>query len=89
MTIANGKYEFQNLRPGIHALELDAAKLPPSFHYPEQTVREVKIEPLLGFFLDMPVAAQHAAAGIIFVDKNFDGKYNPQTGEVVEGALIT
>ena len=89
VTNGNGTYEFQNLRPGIYTLETDAATLPANFRLPAQTSREIKVEPLRGFYLDIPVAAQRAIAGIVFVDKDGDGNFNAQTDEPVEGAVIS
>ena len=89
ITNGSGAYEFSNLRPGNYTLEIDAASLPANFRLPAQTVWEIKVEPIEGFYLDIPVAAQRAVAGFVFVDKDLDGKFNPQTDEPVEGACVT
>lgn len=86
---SGGRYEFRNVRPGNYLLEIDAATLPVNFRIPAQIAREIKVAPLAGFYLDIPVAAQRAVAGVVFVDKDGDGQFNPQTDEPVEGALVT
>jgi hypothetical protein len=88
-TSADGAYEFQNLSPGNYTIEIDPATLPANFRLPSQTSREIKVEPLQGFYFDIPIAAQRAIAGFVFVDKDRDGQFDPQKDEVVEGAYIT
>jgi hypothetical protein len=88
-TNAGGTYEFHNLRPGNYTLEIDPASLPTNFLLPAQTAWAIKVEPLQGFYFDIPIAAQRAVAGIVFVDKDRDGKFDPQTDEPVEGAYVT
>ncbi len=87
-TNAGGTYEFGNLFPGTYTLEIDSASLPANFRIPAQTVWEIKVEPLQGFYFDIPIAAQRAVAGVVFVDKDRDGEFNPQTDELIEGASI-
>jgi hypothetical protein len=88
-TNSAGTYEFYNLRPGIYTLEIDSASLPANFRLPAQNTWEIRVEPLQGFYFDIPIAAQRAIAGVIFIDKDRDGQFNPQRDEPVEGAYIT
>jgi hypothetical protein len=88
-TNAGGTYEFYNLRPGKYTLVIDSVSLPANFRLPAQTVWEVRVEPLQGFYFDIPIAAQRAVAGFVFIDKNRDGEFNPQVDEPVEGAYVT
>lgn len=83
-----GNYEFRNLRPGNYLLAVDLATLPANFRVPAKTSWEIKVAPLAGFYLDIPIAAQRAVAGVVFVDKDGDGNYNPQIDEAVAGASI-
>lgn len=87
-TGADGTYEFKNLFPGNYTLEIDSATLPANFRLPAQTAWEIKVEPLQGFYFDIPIAAQRAVAGVVFVDKDRDGQFNPQTDELIEGASV-
>jgi hypothetical protein len=84
-----GTYEFHNLRPGNYRLEIDSATLPPNFLLPKQSSREITVLPLQGFYLDIPLTAQRAIAGIVFIDQDGNGKFDPPTDEPVEGASVT
>jgi len=86
---ARGFYEFRNLPPGKYTLEIDQASLPPDFELPAQTAWPIEIQPLQGFFLDIPLEAQRAISGIVFIDRDGDGQYNPQRDELVPGAHVT
>jgi len=88
MSAGGGNYEFRNLSPGNYRLEIDSATLPANFRLPAQTFREIKVEPLAGFYLDIPIAAQRAIVGVVFIDRDGDGKFNPQADETVEGVCI-
>lgn len=84
----SGNYEFRNLPPGNYTLSIDSLTLPANFRLPAQTSWEIKVLPLQGVYLDIPIAAQRAVAGVVFVDKDGDGKFNPQKDEPVKGAHI-
>ncbi len=62
--------------------------MPANYRVPAKTSWEIKVAPLAGFYLDIPIAAQRAVAGVVFVDKDGDGNYNPQIDEAVAGASI-
>jgi hypothetical protein len=89
MTNAGGIYEFQNLCPENYTLEIDPATLPANFKVPVQTSWEIKVDALQGFYFDIPVIAQRAVAGVIFIDKDGDGQFNAQKDTPVEGASVT
>ncbi len=89
MSSKGGFYEFTNLPPGNYTLSIDSLTLPANFRLPAQTSWEIKVVPLQGFYLDIPIAAQRAIVGIVFIDKDGNGKFNPQVDEPVEGAYIT
>lgn len=84
-----GTYRFSNLRPGNYTIEIDRATLPANFRLPAQTFWQIRVLPLQGYYLDIPIAAQRAIAGFIFVDADNDGKFDPQKDKPVKGALIT
>jgi hypothetical protein len=88
MVDGNGTYEFRNLAPGKYLLEIDTTTLPANFRLPVQTRWPVTVSPLQGFYMDLPFAAQRAISGIVYVDRNGDGKFDPQTDVVVEGARV-
>ena len=86
---SGGTYEFRNLRPGNYRLEIDSSTLPANFRLPAQSSWEITVLPLQGFYSDIPIIAQRAATGVVFVDTDGDGKFTPQRDEPVEGAYIT
>lgn len=88
-TDGTGTYKFSNLRPGNYTLEIVSATLPANFQLPTQTLWEIKVHPLQAFYFDVPTAAQRAVAGIVFADTNGDGKFNPQTDELIKGAFVS
>ncbi|MBX7174213.1 MAG: pilus assembly protein N-terminal domain-containing protein [Pyrinomonadaceae bacterium] len=88
-TAANGVYEFRNLRPGEYTLELDTATLPPNFKTPSQTVWSVRVNPLLGFYFDVLLEAQRSVIGVVYIDRNNNGKFDFQIDQPVPSAIIT
>lgn len=85
---ADGEYEFRNLAPGSYLLELDVDSLPPDYQTPAQTNWTLKVVPLRGSYLDVALAAQRAVSGIVFVDTDGDGQFDPNKDEPVEGARV-
>lgn len=85
---ADGEYEFRNLPPGSYLLELDLDSLPPDFQPPAQTSWTLKVVPLRGTYLDVALSAQRAVSGVVFVDTDGDGQFDPQKDEPVEGARV-
>lgn len=85
---ASGMYEFRNLPPGSYLLEIDAASIPADFQQPGQMVWPVTINPLQGSYLDLPIIAQRAISGIVFIDKDGDGKFDADKDQVVKGARV-
>jgi SdrD B-like protein/putative type II/III system pilus formation protein len=86
---ANGAYEFGNLPPGDYLLEVDPVSIPADFYMPNQTAWPVRINPLQGTFLDLPLAAQRAVFGTVFFDRDGDGLFNPDNDEPIQGAIVT
>lgn len=86
---STGNYEFRNVPPGKYTLEIDPSTLPPNFLSPEQTSWSINVEPLQRFYLDIPILAQRAISGVVFIDKDGDGRFDPQKDEPVEAALVT
>jgi hypothetical protein len=84
-----GSYEFRNLRPGTYMLEIDPSTLPANYRLPLQVVWPIRVEPLSSVYLDIPLAAQRAISGIVFIDSDGDGSFDPQKDEVVVGARVT
>lgn len=89
MVDVGGNYEFRNLDPGSYTLELDPSTLPANFRLPTQSGWPVMVEPLEGVYLDIPLSAQRAVSGIVFIDNDGDGAFDPRIDEVVVGARVT
>jgi hypothetical protein len=85
---ASGAYQFRNLAPGSYKLEVDPATLPANFSMPSQSSWLVTVKPLETFYLDIPQVAERAVSGIVFIDKDGNGKFDPDNDETVHGARV-
>lgn len=85
---ASGIYEFRNLAPGNYTLEIDPMTLPVDFRLPTQTSWQITVEPLRGLYLDVPLYAQRTVSGVVFMDKDGDGKFDPNIDEPLAGARV-
>jgi hypothetical protein len=83
-----GAFQFRNLVPGSYQLEIDPATLPANFRTPSQNFWAVVINPLENFYLDIPQVAERAISGVVFIDKNGNGKFEADIDEIVEGARV-
>jgi len=84
----SGAYQFRNLAPGSYRLEIDPASLPANFRMPSQSSWLVTVKPLENFYLDIPQIAERAVSGIVFIDKDGNGKFDPEIDETVVGARV-
>jgi hypothetical protein len=84
----SGSYQFRRVPPGSYTLEIDPATLPADFSVPAQSSWEVVVEPLQNLYLDIPVSAQRALSGVVFVDKDGDGKFDAEKDQPIEGARV-
>jgi hypothetical protein len=84
----DGRYEFRNIAPGKYILEIDPATLPENFRLPLRMSWPITVIALQGLYLDLPFAAQRAISGIVYIDKDGDGQFDPRKDVVVEGARV-
>jgi hypothetical protein len=84
----DGLYEFRNLPPGKYVLGIDTATLPADFRVPAQTTWPITVSPLQGAYLDIPLAAQRAVTGTVYMDFDGDGKFSPETDTPIPGAYV-
>jgi hypothetical protein len=84
----SGAYQFRSVPPGTYTLELDAASLPADFRTMQQTSWPVIVQPLSNFYLNIPIVAQRAVSGIVFIDQDGDGKFSREKDQPVEGARV-
>lgn len=89
VTDGGGSYHFANLRPGEYVIEISTATLPANFRIPTITSTPVTVAALRASYCDVPLTAQRAIAGIVFVDKDGDGRYTYGKDEPVGGAAVT
>lgn len=84
----SGSYQFRNLSPGSYTLEIDTTTLPADFRVPAQTSWVVVVTPLQNSYLDLPLSAQRSIAGVVFIDRDGDGKFDPEKDLPVAGAHV-
>lgn len=85
---AGGFYQFRNVAPGSYTVTLDPATLPPDFRVPAQTTWAIEVRPLQNSYLDIPVVAQRAVSGVVFIDKDGNGKFDREKDEPIAGARV-
>lgn len=88
-TRGDGTYDFRDLRPGVYTIEIDPTSLPANFNIPGITSSTISVKALQSAYYDVPLAAQRAVAGIVFIDKDGDGRYTVGMDKPVEGASVT
>jgi uncharacterized protein (DUF2141 family) len=88
VTDGSGTYEFRNLAPGKYTVQVDEETLPPYFRMPAQTSWELSVQPIRGSYLDIPLFAQRRISGVVFIDKDGDGKLDPAVDELVANATV-
>jgi len=85
---AGGAYEFRNVPPGDYALEVDSATLPADFRLHAGAAWPLTVSPLRGVFASIPVAAQRAVAGRVFIDGDRDGSFDSQRDSALAGVRV-
>ena len=84
-----GLYDFAEIRPGQYSLEVDETSVPSNFRCVSVKVASVIVEPAVRTGVDLPITARRTVKGIVFIDKNGDGRYQLGKEEPVEGTFIT
>ncbi len=85
---ADGSYEFRNVRPGSYTLEVDPATLPADFRLHAGASWPLTVSPLRGVFAGIPLAAQRAVVGRVFIDGDRDGSFDPQRDSALAGVRV-
>jgi len=85
---ASGAYQFRSLVPGRYKLEIDRTTLPANFRMPSQSSWQITVEPLENFYFDIPQIAERAVSGIVFIDKDGNGTFEPDKDEAVKQARV-
>lgn len=89
ITNENGIYDFSGLAAGYYTVILDAGSLPAIFRVAETTPTTVKVTPLDRTYADLSVEPQRTITGVVFIDKDGDGKYAFGSDEPVIGARLS
>lgn len=89
ITDANGKYDFENLQPGEYWIEVDPVSIPASLRRSGGFVSTVGFEATLATNVNAAAPSQRSITGIVFIDKDGDGRYKAWKDELVSGAYIT
>jgi len=85
----DGAYNFQNISPGDYKIEIDPVSIPARYRESKVTVLPVTVQAFIPSSVDLSIAARRVVSGVVFVDKNGDGRYDPQIDESVAGVDIT
>jgi hypothetical protein len=88
LTGAAGSYEFTSLRPGKYVIEIDPETVPANYRLAGIASSMIIVAPVHSSYYDMPIAAQRAITGIVFIDKDGDGRYTFGNDETVEAASV-
>lgn len=87
-TDGGGSYAFSDLRPGRYVVSIDPGSLPPNFQIPDIAESAVTVSALGTSSVDIPVAAQRAVSGVVYVDTDRNGAYDPAVDFPVPGAAV-
>ncbi len=87
-TDGGGQFNFRMLPPGEYLLEILPESLPENYEIPLETSWLVTVSPLKGFYRDIPLAAQRAVRGLVFIDRNDNGQFDAETDSLVRNTKI-
>jgi hypothetical protein len=88
-TDATGAFEFRNLPPGNYSLEMDLRTAPPNFRLPALGIWNISIAPLQYAYQDIPLVAQRAISGFVYLDRNKNNQFDPDLDLPLPGALVS
>ncbi|MCM3869482.1 MAG: hypothetical protein ND895_02125, partial [Pyrinomonadaceae bacterium] len=84
----SGAYQFRSVAPGSYTLEVDSTTLPADFRVPAQTSWTIVVAPLQSLYQDIPLCAQRAVSGVVFIDTDANGKFDLGKDMPVAGARV-
>jgi hypothetical protein len=82
-----GTYNFSDLPPGKYSIEIDPLSVPSRFR-PQTPVSSFEVHASARSTFDIPLSPQRIISGLVFIDKNGDGQYQPGKDELVAGAFV-
>ncbi|MFT3746164.1 MAG: carboxypeptidase-like regulatory domain-containing protein [Pyrinomonadaceae bacterium] len=89
LTNEKGVYSFQDLPEGNYTVTISTKELPWQFRASEPSGVSFAIKPLNRTFVDLTVEPQRAVTGIVFIDKDGDGKFDQNADQPVSGARVS
>jgi hypothetical protein len=89
ITNEKGIYTFQDLPPGNYIVSIASVNLPWKFRAVEPSGAAFVIKPLTRTFVDLTVAPQRAVTGVVFLDKDGDGRFDQNSETPVVGARVS
>lgn len=84
----DGSFEFGALSPGKYTLQIDPATLPANYRLPESLESTIEVEEYKDSRFQLAIAPHRSITGIVFIDRDGDGRYRKEKDEAVAGATI-
>lgn len=84
-----GSFHFAGLPAGRYELQIDPVSVPAKFHAQRDNSWTINVEACGRFRINLPIVAERAISGVVFIDKNRNGRYNPGKDVPVGGAIVT
>lgn len=89
LTNEKGVFTFQDLPEGNYTVTISSKDLPWQFRASDPTGVGFAIKPLNRTFVDLSVVPQRAVTGIVYIDKDGDGRFDPGVDQPVSGASVS
>jgi len=89
ITEANGKYDFPDLPAGKYSIDVDPISVPAALRRSGALVSPVGFEASAASRADASAAKQRTIKGVVFIDKDGDGRYKVGKDEPIAGAYIS
>jgi hypothetical protein len=88
-TDGGGQYNFRYLPPGKYRLEIMPESLPDNFVVPGELIWFINVAPIRGVYKDIPLVAQRAIRGTVFIDRDNNGEFEAETDLPIFKAKIS
>ncbi len=88
-TNEKGIYDFPGLSKGEYTVEVDQASVPGTYRIADLNATSVNVKALDRSYINLALTPQRTITGIVFIDKDGDGRYRDGKDEPVAGAHIT
>lgn len=89
LSAPDGSFNFEFLRAGQYTIEIDRSTLPSTIYAPERDVSTVDVAVGRATNFDITVAPQRSLTGIVFLDRDGDGRFRPGKDQPIAGARLS